>query len=83
MSNDKALSHNLCESSARNLIRVQKYTFGKHIYAHYFCGTCGVSCMVQSVDPSLGPDIVGVNARTLHNVYLESLRVKTADGKRL
>ncbi|OAG08739.1 uncharacterized protein CC84DRAFT_586051 [Paraphaeosphaeria sporulosa] len=61
----------------------KKYTFGKHIFAHYFCGTCGVSCMAQSLDPNLWADIVAVNVRTLQDVDLKSLNVKLADGKRL
>lgn len=48
---------------------------------HYFCGTCGASCMARSIDPEFFPGMTCVNVRMLEDVELEKLKVKAADGK--
>jgi hypothetical protein len=50
---------------------------------HYFCGTCGASCMVRSKDPDFFPGMTCVNARMLQGVQLDGLKRKSADGKNL
>ncbi|KAF1969920.1 hypothetical protein BU23DRAFT_538987, partial [Bimuria novae-zelandiae CBS 107.79] len=61
---------------------LNKYTFGpKHKIAHYFCGTCGVSCFTQSEDPEWYANYLAINVRTFRDVDLKSLTLKAFDGK--
>lgn len=48
---------------------------------HYFCGTCGVSCMVESQDPEFYFGDFAVNVRTFEGVELEKLKIKFKDTK--
>ncbi|KAH3908888.1 hypothetical protein HBH56_165030 [Parastagonospora nodorum] len=49
-----------------SLAEFKSYTFGTNKIAHYFCGTCGASCMARSVDPTFFPDMTCVNVRMFH-----------------
>ncbi|KAH8733020.1 glutathione-dependent formaldehyde-activating enzyme [Phaeosphaeriaceae sp. PMI808] len=65
-----------------NISELQSYTFGpKPKVAHYFCGTCGASCMARSIDPNFFAGMTCVNVRMLDGVDLKSLKIKFADGK--
>lgn len=59
----------------------QSYSFGFKRMNHYFCGTCGASCMVRSKDPDFFPGMTCVNVRMLQGVELEDLKRKPGDGK--
>jgi hypothetical protein len=48
---------------------------------HYFCGTCGASCMARSKDPDFFPGMTCINARMLQGVQLDGLKRKFGDGK--
>lgn len=56
------------------------YQFGSKKMAHYFCGTCGASCLARSVDPDFFPGMTCVNVRMLQGVDLKGLNLKFADG---
>lgn len=47
---------------------------------HYFCGTCGASCMARSHDPYFFPGMTCVNVRMMQGVDLTTLNLKFADG---
>jgi hypothetical protein len=42
-----------------------------------------VGCVAERKDPDMYPGIVPINVRTLHDVDLKSLRIKSLDVKRL
>lgn len=48
--------------------------------AHYFCGTCGASCMVRSVDPGVFPGMTCVNVRMLEGVDVKDVKRRYGDG---
>jgi len=48
---------------------------------HYFCGTCGASCMIRSKDPNFFTGMTCINVRMLQGVELETLKRKSVDGK--
>ncbi len=49
--------------------------------AHYFCGTCGASCVAGSIDPNFFPGMKAVNVRMMQDVDLKNLKMKHVDGK--
>ncbi|KAF9699855.1 hypothetical protein EKO04_002225 [Ascochyta lentis] len=57
------------------------YTFASHMVAHYFCSTCGSSCMARSVSPGFFDGMSIVNIRLFEGVELEKLRFKEMDGR--
>ncbi|KAJ4372268.1 hypothetical protein N0V83_004042 [Neocucurbitaria cava] len=59
----------------------KSYFFASKKMAHYFCGTCGASCMARSVDPGFFPGMTCVNVRMFEDVDLKTLNLKPADGK--
>ncbi|KAF1833287.1 hypothetical protein BDW02DRAFT_570170 [Decorospora gaudefroyi] len=61
----------------------RSYSFASKKMNHYFCGTCGASCMIRSKDPSFFPGITCVNVRMLRDVDLKTLNLKFGDGKNL
>jgi hypothetical protein len=58
----------------------QSYFFASKKMGHYFCGDCGASCMVRSVDPSVFPGMTCVNVRMLEGVELKGVKRKYGDG---
>lgn len=62
-------------------VQLQSYFFASKKMAHYFCGTCGASCMARSVDPGFFPGMTCVNVRMFEDVDLKTLNIKAADGK--
>ncbi|KAH7086817.1 Mss4-like protein [Paraphoma chrysanthemicola] len=65
-----------------DITELRSYTFGpKPKVAHYFCGTCGASCMARSIDPNFFAGITCINVRMFEDVDLKSLKIKFADGK--
>ncbi|KAH7408389.1 Mss4-like protein [Phaeosphaeria sp. MPI-PUGE-AT-0046c] len=69
------------EFTKGDISKFTSYTFGSHKVAHYFCGTCGSSCMARSVDPSFFAGITCINVRMLEGVDLKALKIKEVDGK--
>ncbi|KAF1942601.1 hypothetical protein EJ02DRAFT_402146 [Clathrospora elynae] len=59
----------------------RSYSFGSRKMGHYFCGTCGASCMARSTDPTFFAGLTCVNVRMLENVDVKTLKLKFADGK--
>ncbi|KAI4957593.1 hypothetical protein J4E86_004732 [Alternaria arbusti] len=59
----------------------KSYSFGTKRMGHYFCGTCGASCMIRSKDPSFFTGMTCINARMLQGVEIEKLKRKSVDGK--
>lgn len=55
--------------------------FGSDRVAHYFCGTCGSSCMARSVVPGFFEGMTCVNVRMLEGVDFKALNIKEMDGK--
>ena len=58
------------------------YTFNKHVIKHRFCRTCGIHPYGEGTDPK-GNRVAAVNARCLHNVELDSLKVTHFNGRDL
>jgi hypothetical protein len=56
------------------------YTFNKHVIKHRFCRTCGIHPFAEGVDPKGNP-MAAINVRCLENVDLESVPVKSFDGR--
>jgi hypothetical protein len=53
-----------CEFDVNSFFEQKRYTFGPNPrLAHYFCGTCGASCMAKSVEAGFFDDMVCVNVR--------------------
>ncbi|KAI4925966.1 uncharacterized protein J4E92_006703 [Alternaria infectoria] len=61
--------------------QLKSYSFGTKRMGHYFCGTCGASCMIRSKDPNFFAGMTCINARMLQGVELEKLKRKSVDGK--
>ncbi|KAF1912479.1 Mss4-like protein [Ampelomyces quisqualis] len=60
----------------------KSYTFGpKPKVAHYFCGACGASCMLRSIDPNFFVGMTPLNVRMLEDIDLRALKIKHLDGK--
>ncbi|XP_014555653.1 hypothetical protein COCVIDRAFT_38691 [Bipolaris victoriae FI3] len=59
----------------------QCYSFATNKVGHYFCGTCGSSCMLRSKEADFMPGITGINVRMLQDVDLEGIKVDHLDGK--
>lgn len=60
---------------------IQAYSFASRKMAHYFCPTCGSSCIARSKDPDFFPGMTCVNVRMLEGLELGKLSFKQADGK--
>lgn len=60
---------------------LKQYFFNKHAIEHLFCKECGVECFGFAKDPSSGAEIVGVNARCITDIDLNSLKRIPHDGK--
>ncbi|KZM27245.1 carbon-sulfur lyase [Ascochyta rabiei] len=74
----------ICTRNGYLLIYVpndQSYTFASHKVAHYFCSTCGSSCMARSISPGFFDGMSIVNVRLFESVELEKLRFKEMDGR--
>ena len=59
-----------------------EFLFNKHAIHHLFCTTCGVQSFSRGKMPD-GTMMVGVNARCLDGVDVNSLKVKQFDGRSL
>ncbi|KAF1932363.1 uncharacterized protein M421DRAFT_290117 [Didymella exigua CBS 183.55] len=59
----------------------KSYTFATHSVAHYFCPTCGTSCMARSIRPGFFDGTSIVNVRLFEDVELEKLKIKEMDGR--
>ena len=55
------------------------YQFNKKIVKHMFCPVCG-SGLIAKADTSL-QNIIIVNARTLSDIDVETLKLKKVDGR--
>ncbi|KAF1840031.1 uncharacterized protein K460DRAFT_399646 [Cucurbitaria berberidis CBS 394.84] len=73
-------SNDRVEFTKGGIEQFKTYSFASKKMAHYFCGTCGASCMARSVDPSFFPGMTCVNVRMLEGVDLKTLNLKFADG---
>jgi len=60
---------------------LKSYTFATHSVAHYFCPTCGSSCMARSIRPGFFDGTSIVNVRLFEGVELEKLKYKEMDGR--
>jgi hypothetical protein len=60
---------------------LKSYTFATHSVAHYFCPTCGSSCMARSIRPGFFDGTSIVNVRLFEDVELEKLKYKEMDGR--
>lgn len=60
---------------------MQTYSFASHKVHHYFCGTCGTSCIMKSRAPDFMPGMTIINVRAFQDVDLKALKLKPADGK--
>ncbi|KAH4237029.1 hypothetical protein HBI56_123760 [Parastagonospora nodorum] len=70
------------EFTKGDISEFKSYTFGPNAkVAHYFCPTCGSSCMARSIDPNFFPGMTCLNVRMLDGVDLKALKIKFADGK--
>ncbi|KAJ4341118.1 hypothetical protein N0V95_007311 [Ascochyta clinopodiicola] len=69
------------EFTSGNFNDLKSYTFASHMVAHYFCPTCGSSCMARSVSPGFFDGTSIVNVRLFEGVELEKLRFKEMDGR--
>ena len=61
--------------------KIQSYTFATHSVAHYFCPTCGSSCMTRSIRPGFFEGITVVNVRLFEDLDLGALKYKEMDGR--
>ncbi len=59
------------------------YTFNRHNIKHRFCPRCGCVPFGEGLAPSSGNSVVGINARSLDDVDLSSLKVVQFDGRSL
>lgn len=60
---------------------LQAYKFkGIGKVEHYFCATCGSSCMARSVTPGFFEGITCVNVRLIEGVDPDALKYKEYDG---
>ncbi|KAF3046637.1 hypothetical protein E8E12_011359 [Didymella heteroderae] len=57
------------------------YTFATHSVAHYFCTTCGSSCMARSIRPGFFEGTTVLNVRLFDDVEPEKLKFKEMDGR--
>ncbi|KAJ4990164.1 glutathione-dependent formaldehyde-activating enzyme [Stagonosporopsis vannaccii] len=60
---------------------LKSYTFATHSVAHYFCPTCGSSCMARSIRPGFLDGTSIVNVRLLEGVEPGKLKFKDMDGR--
>ncbi|KAF3051958.1 hypothetical protein E8E11_008821 [Didymella keratinophila] len=60
---------------------LKSYTFATHSVAHYFCPTCGSSCMARSIRPGFFEGTKVVNVRLFEDLDLEKLKYKEMDGR--
>jgi hypothetical protein len=60
---------------------VTEFLFNKHAIHHLFCSTCGVQSFARGKRPGDGADMVAVNVRCLDGVDLDSLTIKTFNGR--
>lgn len=58
------------------------YTFNKHVINHYFCPTCGIHPYGEGQTPQ-GHYMAAINIRCLEGVDLDSVPVKSFDGRSL
>ena len=56
------------------------YTFNKHMIAHHFCPTCGISPFSEGASPA-GDKMVAINACCVEGVDARALDVKFHDGR--
>jgi hypothetical protein len=56
-----------------------EYQFDKHVIHHLFCATCGIQSFARGQQK--GVEMVAVNARCLHGVEPEKLKVKHVNGQ--
>ena len=66
-------------SGADNLA---EHKFNKHVISHMFCWTCGIESFARGRRPD-GAAMVAINVRCLDGVDVDSLPVKTFDGRAL
>jgi hypothetical protein len=56
------------------------YKFNKHVIAHHFCKTCGISPYSEGVDPK-GNAMAAINIRCLQDIDLAAIPVQHFDGR--
>lgn len=59
------------------------YRFNRHVIAHHFCPTCGISPFGEGTDPRTGSRMAAVNVRCLPDVDLAALKITPYDGASL
>ncbi|KAH8733021.1 Mss4-like protein [Phaeosphaeriaceae sp. PMI808] len=61
----------------------RSYKFGSHKIEHYFCGTCGASCMARSCDPTFFVGMTCVNVRMMEAKEWVDVQRKHVNGASL
>jgi hypothetical protein len=56
------------------------YQFNKHNIDHMFCSVCGIQSFARGKTPS-GAEMAAINARCLDGVDVDTLTIKTVDGR--
>lgn len=62
--------------------RLTEYRFNKHVIAHLFCSTCGISPLARGQRPD-GARMAAINVRCLDGVDLGSVKRKPFNGRAL
>jgi hypothetical protein len=60
---------------------MSEFQFNKHVIHHFFCKTCGIQSFARGKRPGDGAEMVAINARCLDGVDIDSLTIKTFDGR--
>ena len=58
------------------------YQFNKHAIHHLFCSICGAASFARGTAPD-GKEMIAINVRCLDDVDLETLTVKSVNGRDL
>ncbi|KAH7067974.1 Mss4-like protein [Paraphoma chrysanthemicola] len=62
---------------------VQKYQFHTKKKDHWFCRHCGTSLLIDFNGIYENYDVMAVNARTIENVDVSTLKLEYGDGRKL
>ncbi|KAJ5881069.1 uncharacterized protein N7473_012122 [Penicillium subrubescens] len=61
---------------------IKEYRFGTMQYPHGFCPNCGTSVYARA-DEGEYAGVVAINARTLNNIDVSTLKIEQHDGKKI
>jgi hypothetical protein len=56
------------------------YRFNKHKIDHLFCATCGIQSFARGTGPD-GTQMIAINIRSIDDLDLAAIPVKTVDGR--